>query len=346
MKNDDQFEDAIHVARTAIGLMTLRRVPPTPRNYAVWDSFVRGADHGLKHAINDLVAAGTTFTQEINDELHERFVSSRNDEIRKVGKRMELAVEKVIEQIGKADKGALRYGAALESFSDALDSGRGTQELAEAASSILAETQVIMDINGALERHLESSAAEIFRLRAELDDSRQAANTDSLTGILNRKGFDETLDDAIRVAVKNKAELSLLMIDIDHFKKFNDAHGHPMGDQVLRLMGRALSALAGPSDLPARYGGEEFSFILPGKNGDEARIFAETIRRAFSAQKIHDRRKGTTLGKVTLSIGAATLRQGADDAEALISRADSALYAAKNGGRDRVCSENDVKEKN
>jgi diguanylate cyclase len=131
-----------------------------------------------------------------------------------------------------------------------------------------------------------------------------------------------------------------MFTDIDHFKSFNDSHGHLTGDQVLRLVAMSVKQNVKGHDIAARYGGEEFAVILPGAALNEARRVAEHIRHAVMGKELMKRSTGEHLGRVTISIGVATLRSS-DCVQALIERADACLYAAKRNGRNRVICEGD-----
>ncbi|GAB2497910.1 GGDEF domain-containing protein [Arenimonas alkanexedens] len=159
-------------------------------------------------------------------------------------------------------------------------------------------------------------------------DLRQDANTDPLTGVGNRRAFDGSLGVSLQKCQATGEKFSLLMIDIDHFKAYNDNHGHPAGDEVLRRMGEALLAELRPGDLAARFGGEEFAVLLPSIDGERAVLVADRIRLHLAAADWpHD--------PVTVSIGAAQAH-GDETAVQLLARADAALYRAKRGGRNCV----------
>ncbi len=163
------------------------------------------------------------------------------------------------------------------------------------------------------------------------------ARQDKLSQLSNRLGFDEALAQAWRRAARERQPLSLLMIDVDHFKQFNDRYGHPDGDRVLMAIGGAIGgAVRRPGDVAARYGGEEFAVLLPNTGTDGATRVAETIRRQVAAMAIiHDI---SSYRIVTLSVGVATVVPAMNlSAQALVADADRALYAAKSGGRNRVC---------
>ncbi|SFU91073.1 sensor domain-containing diguanylate cyclase [Bradyrhizobium arachidis] len=170
------------------------------------------------------------------------------------------------------------------------------------------------------------------------DKLASLATTDGLTGLANRRAFDERLAEDWARARRDGAQLSLLLIDVDHFKKFNDHYGHLAGDGCLRSLSRILSAYARrPADLAARYGGEEFALLLPNTGPDGCAEVGEGIRQALHDLAIlHAQNPPSRL--VTASIGAATSlpAQTAMDCSALVAAADRALYAAKDNGRDRL----------
>jgi diguanylate cyclase (GGDEF)-like protein len=160
------------------------------------------------------------------------------------------------------------------------------------------------------------------------------AMTDGLTGLRNARFFDSYLDQELSAAERDHEPLSVLMLDIDHFKQFNDNHGHPAGDEALRVFGRVLRASLRSSDVPARYGGEEFVVALRHTDLDGATLVAEKLREAVS-QAIVEIGPGR-YGRLTVSIGVAEADLTRIDQKALISSADGALYRAKSAGRNRV----------
>ncbi len=192
-----------------------------------------------------------------------------------------------------------------------------------------ASLSVISDITD--QKQAEAALSE---LNARLES---LARTDALTGLLNRRAFDEALETEFRRAMRNTMPLSLLMIDVDHFKAFNDTYGHPAGDECLRKLARCLKkTIKRPADTPARYGGEELTAVLPDTLGEGAFLLADEFRTAVRDLAIPH--SGSDKGIVTVSIGVSTLDRGGGVAtcEDLVRRADEALYAAKEAGRDRV----------
>jgi diguanylate cyclase (GGDEF)-like protein len=178
-------------------------------------------------------------------------------------------------------------------------------------------------------------AARERELRAANEHLAELASIDSLSGLANRRGFDAQLAAEWQRAAKGRHPIALLMIDVDHFKTFNDNYGHVEGDECLRRIGTALARITRPTDFAARYGGEEFTLLLPGAEVETAIAIAERLRRAIEDLGITHTPAPT--GRVTISIGVASLVPGeADSAEMLVEAADAGLYAAKRRGRNTV----------
>jgi diguanylate cyclase len=156
-----------------------------------------------------------------------------------------------------------------------------------------------------------------------------------LTGLANRKAFDKCIHDSIEEAMTTKQPMVLMMLDIDHFKKFNDLHGHQVGDQVLRLVARTLTDGVKGRDTAARYGGEEFAIILPETSLSGGMRVADTLRKSVENKEVVNKSTNQHLGRITLSIGVAEYYPG-EAVTDFIERADAALYSAKNAGRNRV----------
>jgi diguanylate cyclase (GGDEF)-like protein len=179
-------------------------------------------------------------------------------------------------------------------------------------------------------------------LRSANEHLEQLALIDPLSGVANRRNFDETLARNWKEAIRHRRPLGLLMIDVDHFKLFNDRYGHVQGDACLRRVGKLLMNLAcRPGDLPARYGGEEFAVLLPGASLAGARIVAERLRHAV--EELCVAHADAPLGQVSVSIGLASMVPSlGDKAQSLIEAADEGLYAAKRTGRNAVVAHSDI----
>jgi diguanylate cyclase len=179
-------------------------------------------------------------------------------------------------------------------------------------------------------------------MQESLEAARFESLTDPLTALANRKHFDMALERLMRSASEQRRPLALLLGDIDHFKSFNDKHGHQTGDQVLRLVAAALRQVITEADLAARYGGEDFAIILPDTSLRDALVLAEQARLAVMAKDLVKRSTGERLGRITMSLGVAVL-QPQDTPESLIARADVCLYAAKAAGRNCIKSDDELR---
>jgi diguanylate cyclase (GGDEF)-like protein len=171
-------------------------------------------------------------------------------------------------------------------------------------------------------------AATAFARVALLEQLQRSALTDGLTGVANRRAFDAALQREVAIAARSRAALSVLILDLDFFKKLNDTYGHQAGDDVLRGVGAALRGCTRQGDVVARYGGEEFAVILPGAEADAAVATAARIRevlRGVEAPRL-----------ITASLGIACSPLGGVSCDELLAAADTALYAAKAGGRDQA----------
>ena len=165
-------------------------------------------------------------------------------------------------------------------------------------------------------------------------DLKLLANTDALTGLANRRRFMKALDQEVERAQRYARPLSLVLLDLDNFKKVNDTHGHAAGDDVLRAAAEVLRSVCRDLDLAARLGGEELALLLPETDAAGAGTVAERVRKRMEATS-HLSAVGGTFS-VTASIGVASLSMGTDSGEVLLQTADEALYRAKKGGRNRV----------
>ena len=180
---------------------------------------------------------------------------------------------------------------------------------------------------------LSLQAAEALIRTQLFERTEKLATTDGLTGLFNRRTFNQLLEQRVREAQRYNRPVSLLLLDVDHFKKVNDTYGHPAGDAVLRGVARLAQKAARDTDLVARYGGEEMALILPETDLKGALVMAERIRAAVQAGK-HATDQGNL--QVTLSVGVSTWPQGGQSPEELLESADKALYRAKQAGRNRV----------
>ena len=206
------------------------------------------------------------------------------------------------------------------------------QSLGQEVSPIVNLTEQLLDANLKLRGELQAARQEIGSKQRELEVFVTEARTDMLTGLRNRRSFDEELNRCFAQRMRQGVVFSLIMLDIDHFKEFNDQHGHLAGDLVLRSVAQVLTETLREMDVVCRYGGEEFAVICSGSRLSEAGVASERIRTAVAAKTVMLKEKTVA---VTVSLGAAEVGDG-ESSDQLIQRADEALYSAKRAGRNCV----------
>ncbi len=200
---------------------------------------------------------------------------------------------------------------------------------------LVAENEKMQRDAEELRGNLENSRSQIEKLRWNLAEAQELGLRDPLTALSNRRAFDINLAKEIVEAHANHTEMCLVMGDIDRFKGINDAFGHQIGDEILKMFARLLSNNVKGRDTVARFGGEEFAIILPETKLTDAETLTENIRHQLEAKDLAVNTSGEAIGQVTASFGIAQLGEG-DDADTLVKRADARLYEAKCAGRNRV----------
>jgi diguanylate cyclase len=327
---------AMALAESANSHMVQHGIPPTPNNFAVWFNYSRGTLPELKWTIDVLVAGKKPFDHATNRQLFSTYLAPSSA----------ATVGDAPEQLKSVLTEAKRFVTAaiadnrtqIGAIGDVAEQAENGLDPKSLVKRLMDELTKAATRASALEINLDETSRELDVIRDSLNKAEHRANTDTLTGLPNRRAFDQFLRAAQISAMETGEPLSLLLIDIDRFKQFNDNFGHGVGDQVLRLMANALRERVREQDLPARYGGEELIVVLPGAELDACAEVAERIRRSIAECRITRRSTGELLPAITVSIGAAQFRPG-ESATQLIERCDAALYLAKRTGRNRVVTE-------
>lgn len=326
---------AYALAGEALRLMQEHGVWPTPLNYELW-LYVAGDPEGaLAQEIHRLLKAGETITEDVSESLAGKFIArlKLNDEVRDAGVKLTRELASITEVIVEAQKAQKSYGETLEGARKSM-SAVDASALKGLVESLTAATTRVLSQHSVLEGRLSESSREVTRLRKHLDQVRMEAMTDALTNLANRKSFDEALDAHCDNTDISKT-LTLAVIDIDHFKRFNDTWGHQTGDQVLRYVASVLARIGRAPRMAARYGGEEFGLLFPGETSLAVERLLNEARTEIASRVLKRRSTNEDLGTVTISAGIAQRLSGEDSFD-LLDRADKALYLSKNNGRNRV----------
>lgn len=330
------------LAKTALALMSECEVIPTPENFELFYAYASGENVAITRAIGDVMAARKPITADFLQDLRARHLASARaaKAMDNVGSGMVDTLAGVIGKLEAAGKGAVDYGKALSAASGELGDSQSPADLRKLVNRLMTATSEMEQRAKSLETELQRSSEQVNELKGKLDDVRKESLTDPLTGAANRKAFDNALAEALSAAQESGEPVSLLMCDIDHFKKFNDSWGHQTGDQVLRLVASCLSDNVKGKDTAARYGGEEFVVILRNTPLAGAVRVADQIRTTVESKKLIKKSTGDILGTITISIGVSQFANG-ENADTLIRRADACLYGAKHAGRNLVVGQDD-----
>ncbi len=322
--------------RLALALMGKHGVPPTPVNYALMYFHVTGEDLDLSDKLEKLLESGSGWNDTAARELFDGHICQGD------GRSNEALREELLSTVANilgmlidlSGKTAVSNDK-LEQHIEKLAHSSDPQEVLAVASDIIAETRNMVDQAKQFESTLLDTTQEIEQLKDELYNARRQATMDALTGLNNRRGFDQALQEAIEESNDGEIGFCLLMIDIDHFKNINDTHGHLVGDKVLVGVAKMLHKFMRGNDFLARYGGEEFAVLLRDTPITGAFSVAENLRKGIEKLRLKHVKTGQQIGQVTISLGVACHRHN-ENAEDLVGRCDKALYRAKNLGRNRT----------
>jgi len=337
------IEESYDYIRLALPLMSKYKIPATPQNYTIWYRYVSGKDLELAKTIDALIEKEGLFSYETNEALYKRFCSDTDEsELRKIRDDLRNILLAILKEVTELTGQSEEYESFVTHSIDALSGDPSLEEIRAVISQIIEKTKTLGSFGKQVRSKLNETKEALQALRKDFERVKTEASVDFLTGLANRKAFNDALIEQMNEAVSQQKELTLLLVDIDNFKKFNDEHGHLIGDEVLKLVAKKIKEIVRGRDFLARFGGEEFAVILPQTPLEGAQVVAKSINRLFAQTVLKALHMSTTLGKVTVSVGVARYRPG-ELPDTLINRADRALYRAKQTGRNRVVTELDIK---
>jgi diguanylate cyclase len=323
--------------RQMLPLMLKYNVPVDPMNYAIWYHYVAGINGELTSVIDSMIEDQKPFDTDITLNLYKKYICNASvDEFEKINNNLLKLINQTSASINTASEKAAVIGDNFSNTLKVLEANDDSGNIKSALVEIILQTTQLAEASKDLKNQLAETHKEMEELRNELAVVRETANTDKLTGLLNRWGFDKALEEVVKTGTPDKACLAIL--DIDHFKRVNDTFGHMVGDKVIKHIATVLKKQAARHYHVARFGGEELAIIMPNTTLSEAFNFIEQIRLVLDVSRLTYKNNTETIGKVTVSAGIASL-QATDEIFTLLTRADKALYRAKETGRNKVVTE-------
>ena len=329
-------DQTAELLRLALGHMGKHEAAFNPFTFTLWYEYVAGINPALSTAIDQALKNGQHIDDDVVAALYQKHIAPADEAVMaQISGEMERLMVSVAQTASQTGSQAGTFGDQLNGLNKALAS-RDVEQLRPRLTEVMAGTAEMKHSVEALQQKVSSSQDEINKLRGDLERATSEALLCPMTGILNRRGFEKKIESLLSQQTGDGRSHCLVMLDIDHFKQVNDTHGHLMGDRVIQALGEILrTSVTNVNHTAARYGGEEFALLLPQTSLDQSIELAEAVRSRTKAMKIRNRATQEVLLTVTIS-GGVTAMKPDDDAASLISRADAALYAAKNAGRDRV----------
>ncbi|WP_321413998.1 GGDEF domain-containing protein [uncultured Desulfobacter sp.] len=319
------------------------KLPYTPIAYSVWYEYASGQNSKLN---KDIQAAREN--KELIDyqkvlEWFRHHVSNRQfinteEQTKKAGSLLDGMTSSLTEARNHMGE----QSNLLKSHVENLNNASNEPDIKNICRDIVLQTQGIIDSNTDLKNNIHSTINELNELKLELKILRKAAKTDMLTGLLNRRGFEDAVEQHMTEAQQETTPLTLILADIDRFKRINDTYGHLTGDNVLKLISKLLQKHIKGKDIAGRFGGEEFIMALPETKIDGGFTVAEQIRISLEKMRWQSKSSGKDIGTITISMGVAQFIPG-EDLDTFVARADKALYTAKENGRNRTCTHNGKK---
>jgi diguanylate cyclase len=305
----------------------------TALNLMCAHDYLSHSNRKLERAIEEALVTRTALT---NDWVENFYADSpvaerRAARIASTTEQVEAVLGQCLELVERSRGSAHVYSDALQAEADRLT----TAEALPAVERLIGLTRAMVSQTRDIQEELRQRSIETTQLRTVLQSAQREAQVDHLTGLPNRRAFDARLRQVADASADESRPAAIALCDIDHFKAINDAHGHDTGDRVLGLVAAALQKAAGEQCYVARFGGEEFALIFEDCTVGGAATIVDELRRSLGARRLINQATHEPIGHVTFSAGVAPL-EPADSGTVSLKRADTALYAAKQGGRNRV----------
>jgi diguanylate cyclase len=306
---------------------------PSPANFELCHRYLSGRDGELNTMIDRAIAKDGGLSDTVAAAISAKLDPGLStDELSRMAQEAQGYLEQMTTILSRSGDDARDYGEALAHEAEGLQAD-GSPALA--VHKLVELTKSMIDKAHVAEEDLRRTEQQMSAMRKDLAVAHHKANSDPLTGLPNRRALDQHLRSAFENARRAESPLALAICDIDHFKLFNDTHGHQIGDEVIKFVGSSLGRAASNDVFVARYGGEEFVMVFERAAAAAAMAMLEKVRAAIAARELKVTHTGQSLGRLSFSGGLAAIN-GQDSPGSLLKRADAALYRAKQDGRNRI----------
>jgi len=332
---DDNLAKSFLTLKQTIPLLLKHEIPAVPTNYALWYTYVSDTTPELNSQLDSLLENNQKLSPSRAKQLYQTHLTEEEEVAPwQLRQSLEAMMTELSQSMRDTHSSSQQFKQRMDENVDSLQrveqEGWSLEEIMGLVRNLAKDAQEVRRSTVAFNGTLADAAKEIARLQAELAKTQKQVLLDALTGLANRRYFDDELNAQI-----TQGPMCLILLDIDHFKKVNDEYGHVMGDLVLKAVAKKLQNSCRDADQAFRFGGEEFAVVCSNTSLDEARRIAERMRKALERIQVKNRRTGELLGDISASFGVAQLKPKMDAGQ-LIEEADKQLYAAKHLGRNRV----------
>lgn len=337
MDEKAQYKAALKLAKRTLDYISRYGTPPTPHAYEVFYTVCAGLNPKLNEAVAAVIAERRKISAADAERLYEEHIakSAAPEQVQTIGSKMSTEMSGLLALIGTAMQTANTYQSSLMHAEERLETEPDANQTSGMIKMLLSATREMSRANNEVSTNLETSRAQVEQLEDCLKHLREETSKDSLTGLVNRKQIDLALDETLIKSRESKDPFCLMIVDVDHFKQFNDTYGHVAGDSALRFIASCIKSNIKGQDTAGRYGGEEFAVVLPKTTIEHAMSLAERIRHLVNARHLVKKATGESMGRISVSIGV-TECKGDEDPETCMARADNCMYAAKDAGRNQV----------
>ncbi len=324
------------VLRLVLGELHALNLPPNPIYFTLFYERALKRDASLTKDIDDAINADAGLTMDRAQEIFDtHLLNGSLKEMSKAQTALLRVIRNLMMQMLTTGNEFSNYAASLGDFMRKIDRSDSIEDIRALTAEIIDDSREIERSTKDTSMQLTSAGDEINRLKEELENARRDARTDPLTGLANRRGLNELLQQRIQIFLQEKNPFCLILCDIDHFKRINDNYGHLVGDKILRFVARTLMANVKGQDTVVRFGGEEFAIVLPHTHFEGGIAVAQQLRSKIAGARLRLAESGRDLGGLTMSFGVAS-GHVRDTPDTILRRADDAMMQAKAKGRDQV----------